>query len=48
MSLTADGKELPASAWSYGEFHGASGVLRIHREAARKVIISATTPKTSP
>ena len=47
-SLIADGKELPASAWCYGEFHGASGVLRIHREAARKVIISATPPKTSP
>lgn len=40
-TITADDKELAAAAWSYGDYHGASGVLRIHRDAARKVVISA-------
>ena len=41
LSITADGRPLAAAAWTYGDFHGASGVLQIHREAARNMVISA-------
>ncbi|MEI6674764.1 MAG: hypothetical protein WCO57_06265 [Verrucomicrobiota bacterium] len=38
--ITADGKELAAEAWTYGDYNGVSGVLRIHRSDARSVVIS--------
>ena len=40
-SVTADGKTLLAADWSYCEWRGVPGVLRIHRNAARKIVISA-------
>ena len=38
--ITADGKVLPAAAWSYGAYRGIPGVLRIHRDAARNIVIA--------
>ena len=35
----ADGKALPAEQWTYGDYRGVPGVLRIHREAARSIVI---------
>lgn len=40
-TITADGKELPSGAWTYGSYNGVPGVLRLCREAARNVVISA-------
>jgi len=42
-SITGDAKELAAGAWTYGDYQGASGVLRIHRDAARSIVISANS-----
>jgi len=39
--ITADGNDLAPAAWTFGEWHGTPGVLRIHRETARKIVISA-------
>ena len=38
-SITADGGELPAKAWTFGDCHGVPGVLRIHRDAATNIVI---------
>ena len=40
-SITADGKELAADAWSYGDYHGVPGVLRLRRESGQNIVISA-------
>jgi hypothetical protein len=40
-SVLADGKELPTTEWSYGEWRGVPGVLRIHRHSAQHVVITA-------
>ncbi|MEI6808068.1 MAG: hypothetical protein WCN95_05050 [bacterium] len=39
-SITADGKELAADAWTYGDYNGVSGVLRLRRESGRNIVIS--------
>jgi hypothetical protein len=40
-SILADGKELPAAAWTYGEYHGVPGVLKIRRDSARQIRITS-------
>jgi hypothetical protein len=40
-TITADGRALAPKDWSYGEYLGVPGVLRIHRESARAIIVSA-------
>jgi hypothetical protein len=37
--VVADGKSLPPGQWTYGDCRGVPGVLRIHREAARSIMI---------
>jgi len=37
--VMADGKPLPAAQWTYGEWRGVPGVLRIQRDAARNIVI---------
>jgi hypothetical protein len=37
--VLADGKPLDAAAWQYGEFHGVPGVLRIHRDGAKSIVV---------
>jgi len=39
-TVTADGKELPVAKWSYGEYRGVPGVLQIHRDATKNVVIA--------
>jgi hypothetical protein len=39
--VTADDKPLDAAQWSFGEYHGATGVLRIKRDQARHIVIEA-------
>ena len=41
QSVLADGKALASGKWDYGEYLGVPGVLRIHRESARDIVISA-------
>ncbi|MEI6616624.1 MAG: ABC transporter substrate-binding protein [Cyanobium sp. ELA507] len=36
-----DGKELDAGAWTYGDYHDVAGVLRVHRDAARRIVINS-------
>ena len=40
-TITTDGRELASEAWTYGDYHGVSGVLRIRRDAARTIVISS-------
>ncbi len=37
--VLADGKPLDPAAWQYGDFNGVPGVLRIHRENAKNIIV---------
>jgi hypothetical protein len=39
-NVIADGKALPAAAWSYGDYRGVPGVLRIHCDSAQNVVIA--------
>ncbi len=39
--VLADGRPLDPAAWQYGEFNGASGVLRIHRDNAKTIVIES-------
>lgn len=39
--VLANGKPLEASAWDYGEYRGASGVLRIRRQGVAAITIVA-------
>jgi hypothetical protein len=41
-SITADGKVLPTTQWVYGNYRGVPGVLQIHREFARNIVIKKT------
>ncbi len=38
-TIEADGELLPSDQWSFGEEHGVSGVLRIHRKGAKSIRI---------
>jgi hypothetical protein len=38
-SVIADGHTLPSGQWTYGDYRGVPGVLRIHRESARNIVI---------
>jgi hypothetical protein len=40
-SVIASGKKLSSKDWTYGEYRGVPGVLRIHRDMAQNVVISA-------
>ena len=37
-------KPLPAGQWTYGDYRGVPGVLRIHRESAQDIRIERTIP----
>jgi hypothetical protein len=39
QTVTADGKPLLEKDWTYGEYRGVPGVLRIHRQSAREIAI---------
>ena len=41
QGVLADAKILPAKDWMYGEYRGVPGVLRIHRDSARKIAVFA-------
>ncbi len=39
--VLAEGKPLDSAAWQYGEFHGVPGVLRIHRDNMKKIVVES-------
>jgi hypothetical protein len=41
QTVMADGKALPSTDWIYGDYRGVPGVLRIKRDKARNVAITA-------
>ncbi len=40
QTVMADGKALAGDRWTFGEYRGVAGVLRIHRESARDIVVS--------
>ncbi len=39
--VLAEGRPMDSSAWTFGEYHGASNVLRIHRAHERHIVVKA-------
>ena len=39
-TIIANGKAVDPADWTYGDYHGASGILRINRKSAHNILIS--------